>query len=72
VTRSETLTANERVKTISTYFANLSAAVAAAAAARVWTVTRFDPASFVWAMLAALLLAGAWAILYLLEPESSG
>jgi hypothetical protein len=50
----------------------LPAVLAAAAAARVWTVTRFDLASFAWAMLGAILLAGSWAILYLLEPESPG
>ena len=72
MTPSETMTANERVKTISTYFANLSAVLAAAAATRVWSITRFDFASFAWAAFGAILLAAAWAILYLLEPESLG
>jgi hypothetical protein len=70
VTRSETLTANARIKATATYFFNLSAALSGAIAARVWIVTRFDLTSLIWGAAAATLFAIGHRLLYLLEPES--
>jgi hypothetical protein len=70
VTGSETLTANARVKAVSTWFFNLSAALTGAVAARVWIVTQFDRTSLLWAVAAAGLFAIAYGLLYLLETET--
>jgi len=70
VTRSEVLIANERVKATANFLFNLSAALSAGTAARVWLVARFDVAALFWAVAALLLFALAYGVLYWLEPEA--
>jgi hypothetical protein len=67
VTESEILTLNERVKTASSYSANLSAALFAAATARVWVKAEADHASILWLAGAIILILISWQTLYLLE-----
>ena len=62
------LTLNERVKGFSNYSFNLSAALAAAAATRMW-VRGVDPAALIWVAGAIALFLLASGVLYLLEPE---
>jgi hypothetical protein len=63
--------ANERVKAVSTWFFNLSAALIGATAARVWIFGQFDLTSLTWGIVAAALFAVAHGFLYLLEPEDA-
>jgi hypothetical protein len=69
MTESQILTLNERVKGFSNYFFNLSAALVAASAARVWVNGGVDLAALAWLSIAIGLLLLAWKLLYLLEPE---
>jgi hypothetical protein len=69
MTESQILTLNERVKGFSNYCFNLSAALAAAAAARVWGTGGVDLAALLWVASAFVLLLFAWGLLFLLEPE---
>lgn len=66
MTESQILTLNERVKTISAYFANLSAALLAATAARMW-IKGVDVVTLLWLAAVATLLLISWHMLYLLE-----
>ncbi|HEV2817964.1 MAG TPA: hypothetical protein VGW40_12175 [Allosphingosinicella sp.] len=63
------MTANERVKAVSTWFFNLSAALTGATAARIWIVGQFDLSSLGWSIVAVALFAVAFGTLYLLQPE---
>jgi hypothetical protein len=67
VTESQILTLNERVKTVSTYFANLSAALSAATATRVWVKADVDLSAILWVAGAVCLLLISSQVLYLLE-----
>lgn len=69
MTESEILTLNERLKTIAAYFANLSAALFAAMAARVW-LNGVDLVALLWLAVAAVLMLISWQVLYLLEATS--
>jgi hypothetical protein len=70
MTESQILTLNERLKGFSNYFFNLSAALLAAAAARMWVNGGFDLALLIWLAGAIGLLLLASGLLYLLEPET--
>jgi hypothetical protein len=67
VTESQILTLNERVKGFSNYFFNLSAGLAAAAAARMW-MKSVDLTALLWVAGVIVLLLLASGLLYLLEP----
>lgn len=69
MTESQILTLNARVKGFSSYFFNISAALTAAAVARMWVTGDVDLAASMWLAGAAVLLWLAWTVLYLLEPE---
>jgi hypothetical protein len=69
MTESQILTLNERVKGFSNYFFNLSAALMAATAARVWVNGGIDLAALACLVGAIALLLLASGLLYLLEPE---
>ena len=68
MTESQILTLNERMKTLSAYFANLSAALMAAAVVRVWTQADVDLNAILWVAAAIGMLAISSQVLYLLEP----
>ena len=70
MTESQILTLNERIKGFSNYFFNLSAALIAAAVARLWVRGDVDLGALAWLAGAAILLWLAWSVLYLLEPGS--
>lgn len=70
MTESEILTLNERVKAISTYCANLSAALLAATAARVWIKAAVDLNALAWLAVTVGLILISWQVLHLLEPAS--
>ena len=70
MTESQILTLNERVKGFSNYFHNLSAALLAAAVARLWVKGSVDLAAGMWLAGAGGLLWLGWSVLYLLEPSS--
>jgi hypothetical protein len=72
MTESQILTLNERLKTMAGYFSNLSAALMAAAVARMWVRGDGDFTAFAWAAGAMVLLWLAWSLLYLLEPAYEG
>lgn len=69
MTESQILTLNERIKGLSNYFFNLSAALVAAGVARVWVKGGVDVAALAWLTIAIGLLLLAWGLLYLLEAE---
>ena len=70
MTESKILTLNERVKGFSNYFFNLSAALVAAGAARIWVNGGIDLAALAWLAIAIGLLLLASGLLYLIEPEN--
>lgn len=70
MTKSQILTLNERLKTVSNYLSNLSAALLAASVARVWTKSNFDLATATWLAVSGALIALAYGMLYLLEPDT--
>lgn len=70
MTESQILTLNERVKGFSNYFFNLSAGLAAAAAARIWVPGGLDFAALTWLAGAFGLILLASGLLYLLEPDN--
>ena len=70
VTESQILTLNERVKGFSNYLFNLSAALLAAAVARMWVKGGVDLGGLLWLAVAIGLLLLASGILYLIEPEN--
>ncbi|HEX8622608.1 MAG TPA: hypothetical protein VF718_11625 [Allosphingosinicella sp.] len=67
MTEPEILTLNERLKTPSAYVADLSAALVAAAAARIWANPGVDLTAVVWLAAAIGLSLISWQLLYLLE-----
>jgi hypothetical protein len=69
VASPERLIANERVKAVSTWFFNLSAALTGATTARIWIVGQFDLSSLGWSLVAVAMFAVAFGALYLLQPE---
>jgi hypothetical protein len=69
VTESQILTLNERIRTSSSYLANLSAALMAATGARVWLNAGVDLSALAWLAIAiALFVISLW-LLYLLEAD---
>ena len=68
MTESQILTMNERIKTVSAYFANLSAALFAATAARIW-IKGVDLVAMLWLAAVATLILISWKVLYLLEAS---
>lgn len=67
MTESEILTLNERIRTVSAYFANLSAGLMAATAARIWVRAGVDLSALAWLAVAIGLIVISLLSLYLLE-----
>ena len=72
MTESEILTLNERLKTASSYFANLSAALVAATMARLWASAGVDFTTALWLAGALGVSLISWHLLYLLEATLEG